>query len=153
MQRSSRLPEQQNPRYTLRTEGRRPEMAAHEDTPVLTDGLFTEREEVLSRIWLAVYGYRAEIIAVQRRLDAGESEEIMEDFLQAARWELARLLTLIHDWLDDYGGEIEQGDVQFRIDGLVKLAGWSGGLQSDTANRLRLLYARGKLRRPEHPFD
>ncbi len=140
--------EQQNLRYTPRTEGRRPEIATHEDTPVLTDNSFTEREEALSRIWSAVYGYRAEIIAVQRRLDAGEEQEETERFVQAAQWELAHLLTLVHEWLDNYGEEIEQGDVQFQVEGLVKLAGWSGGLSSDTANRLRLLYAQGKLRRP-----
>ncbi len=139
--------EQQNLRYTPRTEGRRPEIAAHEDTPVLTDNSFTEREEALSRIWSAVYGYRAEIIAVQRRLDAGEEEDAQE-FVEAAQWELARLLTLVHDWLDNYGEDIEQGDVEFKVEGLVKLAGWSGGLSSDTAKRLRLLYAQGKLQRP-----
>jgi len=68
--------------------------------------------------------------------------------VQAVQWELARLLTLVHEWLDEYGAQIEQGDVQFQVEELVKLAGWSGGLDSDTASRLRVLYAQGKLERP-----
>lgn len=129
---------QQNLRYTPRVDKLRPEIAGHEDAPVLGDGSYTKREEDLSRLWSAVYGYRAEIIGVQRRLDDGETEDEVQDQLGAARWELGRLLTLVHEWLEEYGEEIEMGDVEYKAEGLILLAGWSGGLDSEVARRVRL---------------
>lgn len=41
----------------------RPPIASHEDTPVVTEDSYTEQEELFCRVWSAVYGYRAELIA------------------------------------------------------------------------------------------
>lgn len=54
---------QENLRYKPVAESPLPTTAAHEDTPVLTENSYTEQEELLCRVWSAVYGYRAELIA------------------------------------------------------------------------------------------
>lgn len=137
---------QENLRYTPPSSLGRPEIAAHEDTPVLTDQSFTEKEELVCRIWSAVYGYRGELIAVQRLIDDARREERepdpdLSEHLAAAKWELARMLTVVHDYVDKYGETIMHGDTPFNVEGLVKLAGWSGGLRGDEADALRLRLA------------
>lgn len=138
---------QENLRYTPTTATSRPEIAAHEDTPVLTDDAYTEQEELLCRVWSAVYGYRAEIIAIQRRLNEAQAEERepdpdLQEHIDTGTWQLARLLTFVADYLDHYGEHILHGDTPYNIEGLVALAGWHGGLGSDEAKRLRYTLAR-----------
>lgn len=138
---------QENLRYTPTTATSRPEIAAHEDTPVLTDNAYTEQEELLCRMWSAVYGYRAEIIAIQRRLNVARTEERepdpdLQEHIDTGTWQLARLLTFVSEYLDRYGDEILHGDTPYSVEGLVALAGWHGGLGSDEAKRLRYLIAR-----------
>ncbi len=136
---------QENLRYTPPSAHGRPEIAAHEDTPVLGDDSYTEQEELLCRLWSAVYGFRAEIIATQRRLPSGDDEPADTDLarhVDSAKWELAKLITAVHGYLDKYGDEILQGDVPYNVEGLVALAGWHGGINTDDANRLRYTLAR-----------
>ena len=135
---------QENLRYKPAVEGRRPPIAAHEDAPVISDGSYTEQEEMLCRVWEAVYGYRAEIIAVQRRVseDPDDPAPDLEYHVDSAKWQLARLLSAVSEYLDAYGDTILHGETPFSVEGLVALAGWHGGLGSDEARRLRLAIAR-----------
>lgn len=137
---------EQNLRYTPATAQTRPPLAAHEDTPVITEDSFTEQEELLCRVWSAVYGYRGELVAVQRRLiEAREGDRDpdadLQEHISTATWQLARLLTFVSEYLERYGETILQGDTEFNIEGLVQMAGWHGGLGSDEAKRLRLMTA------------
>lgn len=134
---------QENLRYTPTTDRTRPPLAAHEDTPILTDDSHTAHEELLCRLWSAVYGYRAELTATQRRLHAAEAEDREPDpdfsyHLDSAKWQLARLLTFVSQYLERYGETILQGDIPYNVEGLVQLAGWHGGLDVDEAKHLRL---------------
>lgn len=138
---------QENLRYKPASPKARPEIAAHEDTPVLTDDTFTEQEELLCKVWSAVYGYRAEVIAIQRRLNEAQAQERepdadLKEHIDTGTWQLARLLTYVSDYLDRYGEDILHGDTPFNIEGLVALAGWHGGLGGDEAKRLRFALAR-----------
>lgn len=133
---------QQNLRYKPIAESGRPVLAAHEDTPVLTGESTTEQEELLCRVWSAVYGYRAELIATQLRIDDGKPDPDFRYHLDSAKWQLARLLTFIATYLDKYGEEILHGDTPFNVEGLVALAGWHGGLGDDDAKRLRYVLSR-----------
>jgi hypothetical protein len=55
---------------------------------------------------------------------------------------VARLLTRIHDYLERYGDRILHGDAEFRVEGLIRLAGWSYELSPTEATRLRYVLAR-----------
>ncbi len=134
---------QENLRYMPVAGSARPKIAPHEGTPVLTDDSFTDEEELLCRVWSSVYGYRAELIATQRRMRDEEPPD--PDFtyhLDSAKWQLARLLAAVALYLDNYGDQILHGDTPFNVDGLVALAGWHGGLGDDEAKRLRYALAR-----------
>jgi hypothetical protein len=139
---------QQNLRYTPKSAKARPAIGSHEDTPApLSDESLTEQEELLCRVWSAVYGYRAEMVAVQRRLnEAREGERPpdadLQEHLDSATWQLARLLTFVSAYLEHYGETILLGEVPFSVEGLVQLAGWSGGLGTDEAKRLRFELAK-----------
>jgi hypothetical protein len=96
---------QENLRYKPVADQARPAIAAHEDTPVVTDDSYTEQEELLCRVWSAVYGYRAELIATERRLREASNEERepdadLKEHLDTGAWQLARLLTFVSDYLD-----------------------------------------------------
>lgn len=102
---------------------------------------------MLGKVWSAVYGYRAEVIAIQRRLTEAQAEERepdpdLQEHADTGTWQLGRLLTFVSDYLDRYGEEILHGDTPFNIEGLVALAGWHGGLGGDEAKRLRYVVAR-----------
>jgi hypothetical protein len=138
---------QENLRYKPVAEQVRPAIAAHDDTPVITEDSYTEQEELLCRVWSAVYGYRAELIATELRLREARTEERepdadLKEHLDTGTWQLARLLTFVSDYLDRYGEEILHGETPFNVEGLVALAGWHGGLGGDDAKRLRYLLAR-----------
>jgi hypothetical protein len=133
---------QENLRYTPASDSARPPIAAHEDTPILTDESFTEEEELLCTVWSAVYGYRAEVIAIQRRLIEARDQERepdpdLQEHIDTGTWQLARLLTFVSEYLDRHGDTILHGETPFSVDGLVALAGWHGGLGSEEAKRLR----------------
>jgi len=138
---------QENLRYQPATDSARSPIAAHEDTPVVTNESFTEEEELLCRVWSAVYGYRAEVIAVQRRLIEAREEERkpeadLQEHVDTATWQLARLLTFVSEYLDRYGEEILHGETPYSVEGLVALAGWHGGLGGDEARRLKYAISR-----------
>jgi hypothetical protein len=93
---------QENLRYTPASDSARPPIAAHEDTPILPDESFTEEEELLCTVWSAVYGYRAEVIAIQRRLIEARDQERepdpdLQEHIDTGTWQLARLLTFVSE--------------------------------------------------------
>ena len=138
---------QENLRYTPVPGQARPPIAGHEDTPVVTEDSYTEQEELLCRVWSAVYGYRAELIATERRLREARTEERepdadLKEHLDTGTWQLARLLSFVSDYLGRYGEEILHGETPFNVEGLVALAGWHGGVGGDEVKRLRYVLAR-----------
>jgi hypothetical protein len=141
---------QENLRYTPPSSQGRPQVAAHADTPVLTGQSYTEQEELLSRVWSAVYGYRAEVIAIQRRLQEARTEERepdpdIKEHIDTGTWQLARLLTFVAEYLDRFGEDILLGETPYSVEGLVTLAGWHGGLGSEEARRLRFELAQSQV--------
>jgi hypothetical protein len=108
-----------------------------------------EHEERLSRLWEYVYGLRAELIAIER-LKAWPDGEHNNEKLVAARdsalWQLARLLSSTHDYVNQYGDRLMHGEAEFNVEGLIRLAGWSGELPKEKAVKLRLLAAQETTR-------
>ena len=76
-----------------------------------------------------------------------EIEEEVQEFLQVAQWRLARLVSLVHERLEDYGAEMEQEETSVPCRGMVKLPNWGGGPSSHTAEPLAVSWPR-TLRRP-----
>ena len=76
----------------------------------MTEDSYTEQEELLCRVWSAVCGYRAELIATERRLREARTEKRepdadLKEHLDTGTWQLARLLSSVSDYLDRYGEE------------------------------------------------
>jgi hypothetical protein len=128
-------------RYIPRTNHAPPIIEASGDTPILGPGDYNEQEELVSRIWSEVYGLRAEIVAGGRI----KKDQALHDQLPEAqakiRWRTARLVTYIQEYLQQYGERIIQGETEFQVEGLIRLAGWRGGLPSHEVKRLRLVLA------------
>ena len=133
---------QDNLRYTPRTKHAPPLTEAHGDTSVLgRPADYNEQEELVSRIWSEVYGFRAEIIA------GGRIRKI-EQFMTSCRRPRPRfaggrprLLIYINDYLQEYGERIVQGGTEWQVEGLIRLAGWRGGVPDSESQRLRLILA------------
>jgi hypothetical protein len=104
-----------------------------------------EREERMSRLWEYVYGLRAELIAIQR-IKAWPDEENaflkLEEARESTLWYLSRLFVSIQEYIDLYGADIMKGDAQHNVEGLIRLAGWTGELPQQLAYQVRLLAAR-----------
>lgn len=138
---------QENLRYTPKSAKTRPEIGVTADMPMITTESVTEQEELSSRVWSAVYGFRAEIIAMQRRLPDVDPDASVElaHHIGAAKWQLARLLTFVWSYMEKFGEEILDGEIPHNVEGLVALAGWSGGIDSTEAKHLRYTIARSGL--------
>jgi len=128
-------------RYTPRTRHAPPIIEASGDTPTLGPGDYNEQEELVSRIWSEVYGLRAEIIAGGRIKKDQALHDLLPEAQAKIRWRTARLLTFVEHYLQRYGDRIIQGDTEWRIEGLIRLAGWRGGVNETEAKRLRLVLA------------
>jgi hypothetical protein len=128
-------------RYTPRTKYAPPIIEASGDTPELGPGDYNEQEELVSRIWSEVYGLRAEIIAGGRI----KKDQALHDRLPEAKakilWRTARLLTDVAEYMQRYGDRIIQGETEWQVEGLIRLAGWRGGVPEQEAKRLRILLA------------
>jgi hypothetical protein len=128
-------------RYTPRTKHAPPLVEASGGTPILGPGDYNAQEELVSRIWSEVYGLRAEIIVGGRiKTDQSRHEELPEVKAKIL-WRTARLLAYIHEYLERFGERIIQGETEWHVEGLIRLAGWRGGVQEDEALRLRLVLA------------
>ena len=124
--------------YTPRTRHAQPKTEISGDTPRLTPADVNEQEELVSRIWGLVYELRAELIRKARLetgSDAAKSE--IEDAAGTSLWLVARLLTRIHDYLERYGERILQGEAEFSVEGLIRLAGWTYEFSPEGVLRLR----------------
>lgn len=118
-----------------------PPAEASGDTPViasddLSDPERAQHEVLLSRIWSDVYGLRAELIeraTLSTVVGPGASAEAAV----GALWFLARLLTNLDCYLDQYGERILHGDAEYNAESLVRLAGWSGELTEAQGRKLR----------------
>ena len=129
--------------YTPRTRHAPPETEISGDTPSLTPADVNDQEELVSRIWALVYELRAELIRTAR-LEALEDADTsgVDDALGASLWLVARLLSRIHDYLERYGDRILHGDAEFRVEGLIRLAGWRHELTAEEGTRLRYVLAK-----------
>ncbi|HSS34289.1 MAG TPA: hypothetical protein VLL27_13515 [Solirubrobacterales bacterium] len=109
------------------------EQIAHSDT--------ADHEVLLSRIWSDVYGLRAEVIA--REASRGDPEKAHEhaDASVGALWYLARLLTTLSAYMEQYGKAILHGTATYNSDSLIRLAGWTGDLTKEQARELRFILA------------
>lgn len=97
------------------------------DTPGLTAEHLTAEEELVSRIWQQVYGLRAELIAHLRLVDHPGYEGQAEDHRQAALRQEEHLRGLIQEYVRRYGKQlIRHGEAEFAVEGLERLAGWTG---------------------------
>lgn len=113
------------------------------DSPKLDAEDLTEQEELLSRLWSAVYGLRAELIAIGRLRDDTERGSELQYCKDSARWQTARVLTFVHLYIDRYGDRLMHGEAEFDAEGVIRLAGWTPeGLSEEERMRLRLTMAR-----------
>jgi hypothetical protein len=101
-----------------------------------------KREALLSRIWSDVYGLRAELI--QREASAGDTNQrdVFHEADQNALWYLARLLTRIHEFVEQYGAVVMHGAASYSSESLIRLAGWSGEITPSRARDLRFALSR-----------
>jgi hypothetical protein len=101
-----------------------------------------ELEERISRLWEYVYGLRAELIAI-RRIKAWPDEENaflkLEEARESTLWYLSRLFVSIQEYVEIYGMNIMKGDAEHNVEGLIRLAGWTGELPKELAYKVRLL--------------
>lgn len=108
-------------------------------TPTIRESDFTEQEERISRIWAAVYGLRAEIIAANRHETIDNHELDVSKHTDAALMEYGNLLNQIHSYLDRYGERlIRHGEADFDPEALIRLAGWRLPLSERETEVIRL---------------
>jgi len=110
----------------------------------------TEREILLSRLWSAVYGLRAELLTredVKRDPDWYDTPAAVNAYATAdcaAKWQLGLILTHLDAYVERYGRTILQGDATYDAEALIRLAGWTGEVSREEARELRLWVARGQ---------
>jgi hypothetical protein len=92
------------------------------DTPSITSDDFTHEEELVSRIWQHVYGWRAELIAAGRLEGQVGYESQAEDHRQAALREERTLRELLAEYTATYGDRlIRHGDAEFNPQAVERL--------------------------------
>lgn len=97
------------------------------DTPGLTTDDLTHQEELISRIWQHVYGWRAELIAMTRLQEQPGYESQAEDHRQAAMRMEQQLRTHISEYVNTYGERLlKHGEAEYDVDAILRLASWSG---------------------------
>lgn len=128
--------------YTPRTKYAPTPTEISGDSPSLTAADVNEQEELLSRIWSLVYELRAELIRQASLEDVGAEADVIRHAAETTLWVVARLLTRIHEYLERYGDRILHGDAEYRVEGLIRLAGWSYEISPAQAAELRLVAAR-----------
>jgi len=125
-------------KYSPRTRYAPPVIEASGDTPTIGPGDYNEQEELVSRIWSEVYGLRAEILLAGRLKKDPDAEVPLEEARQQVLLRTGRLLNLIERYKQTYGDRILAGGTEWNVEGLIRLAGWRGGVPAQIANSLRL---------------
>lgn len=120
------------------------EVSGH--TPLITEQQLAhpdtaEHEILLSRIWSDVYGLRAELIAREASRDKPEREVEFQEGCRGALWYLARLLSKLSLYSEQYGKRILHGTAEYNAEALIRLAGWTGEVTSEQARELRFVLA------------
>lgn len=128
--------------YTPRTKYAPAPTEISGDSPSLSPADVNDQEELLSRVWALVYELRAELIRKAGLEYAAGDAAAIQEAAETTLWVVARLLTRIHEYLERYGDRILHGDAEYRVEGLIRLAGWNYELTPDQAAELRLTAAR-----------
>lgn len=129
--------------YTPRSRKSPPRMAPSGDTPTLTAADISEHEELVSRIWAAVYELRAELIRDRLGRSGHATPRTGEpEPSNVTKLVVGRLLLVIDTYLDKHGEAILHGEAQYHVEGLIRLAGWRGELSREEGRRLRFGAAR-----------
>lgn len=115
------------------------------DTPSITDADLSDPETadhqiLLSRIWSAVYGLRAELIAKERWREINGMATEFAEAEEASLHQLGRLLTYLDAYIDKYGAAILHGEAEHNAEALIRLAGWTGEVTRSQAQELRLRF-------------
>ncbi|MFZ1154804.1 MAG: hypothetical protein WAN93_07870 [Solirubrobacteraceae bacterium] len=115
-------------------------------TPVITEEQLehpdtAEHEVLLSRIWSDVYGLRAELIARESSRDDADRKAEFQEAAIGSLWYLARLLSNLSRYSEQYGRSILHGTAEYNAEALIGLAGWSGELTSEQTRDLRFTLA------------
>lgn len=93
------------------------------DTPSITADDFSHEEELVSRIWQHVYGWRAELIAAGRLEGQPDYESQAEDHRREAGLEEGHLRELIAEYTDTYGERlIRHGEAEWSVSALLRMA-------------------------------
>lgn len=116
-------------------------------TPLITEEQLVhpetaEHEILLSRIWSDVYGLRAELIARESTRDDPERQAEHQEAAVGALWYLARLLSKLSRYTEQYGRSILHGTADYNAEALIRLAGWHGELTTAQVRDLRFALAR-----------
>jgi hypothetical protein len=114
--------------------------------PLITEEQLThpdtaEHEILLSRIWSDVYGLRAELIAREASRDNPEQATVFSEAATGSLWYLARLLSKLSKYSEQYGKALLHGAAEYNAEALIRLAGWSGELTPQQARDLRFVLA------------
>ena len=125
-------------KYSPRTRYAPPPIEASGDTPTIGPGDYNEQEELVSRIWSEVYGLRAEILLAGRLKRDPEAGVQLEDARGQVLIRTGRMLSLIEQYKQTYGDRILAGGTEWDVEGLIRLAGWRGGVPTRIVKGLRL---------------
>jgi hypothetical protein len=127
---------------TKRTAEEPPKQDISGDTPRLDSGHANEQEELVSRIWSAVYGLRAEMIALARTKDVALFAQEHHYAQESALWQTARVSTFVGQYVETYGETLMHGETEFNAEGVIRLAGWMPeGMTVQERQRLRFVMA------------
>jgi hypothetical protein len=115
-------------------------------TPLITEEQIVhpdtaEHEVLLSRIWSDIYGLRAELIAREASRDDPDKVAEFREAAAGALWYLARLLSKLSTYSEQYGKSILHGTAEYNVEALIRLAGWTGEVTPEQARELRFVLA------------
>lgn len=111
-------------------------LEASGDTPTIAVGDISsqekaEHEEMLSRLWAAVYELRADILRAERLktwphdpTEPSTSAAKLAEALRGRDLQVQRVKVLIRAHLDTFGSRIAHGQGEYRVESLLRLAGW-----------------------------
>jgi hypothetical protein len=115
-------------------------------TPLITEEQIIHpdtaaHELLLSRIWSDTYGLRAELISREASRDDPNTETEFHEAAVGALWYLARLLSRLSTYSEEYGKGVLHGTAEYNAEALIRLAGWTGEVTPEQARELRFVLA------------